>query len=209
MASDTKTCPECAEEVKSAAKVCRYCGHRFDAQPASAPAKKKRSLLKDTMVAILLVLGAGIFFAAIQNEEPSAVSSPNQEGATPEQPQDEPRNQSLLRQMLPDDEAQPAETSPSQPAFDPEPWKAAVLDMLRSEDVVVEALFPNESDRILWVSVYDDGTERTGLAEYFCLRLIQEGMPAGYETTIRIWDAQAMAREEMVGLARYQCENNA
>jgi Uncharacterised protein family UPF0547 len=26
----TKTCPECAEEVKEAAKVCRFCAYRFD-----------------------------------------------------------------------------------------------------------------------------------------------------------------------------------
>lgn len=26
---DEKTCPECAEQVKGAAKVCRFCGHRF------------------------------------------------------------------------------------------------------------------------------------------------------------------------------------
>jgi hypothetical protein len=27
----TKVCPECAEEVKEAANVCRFCGYRFDA----------------------------------------------------------------------------------------------------------------------------------------------------------------------------------
>lgn len=26
---DEKTCPQCAEQVKAAAKICRYCGHSF------------------------------------------------------------------------------------------------------------------------------------------------------------------------------------
>jgi hypothetical protein len=26
----TKTCPRCAETVKSAARVCRFCGHEFE-----------------------------------------------------------------------------------------------------------------------------------------------------------------------------------
>lgn len=32
----TKLCPRCAERVKSAAKVCRFCGHEFAEEPASA-----------------------------------------------------------------------------------------------------------------------------------------------------------------------------
>jgi Uncharacterised protein family UPF0547 len=28
--AETKTCPMCAEEVKAAAVMCRFCGHRFD-----------------------------------------------------------------------------------------------------------------------------------------------------------------------------------
>lgn len=30
MAIPTKTCPDCAEEVRAAAKVCRFCGYRFE-----------------------------------------------------------------------------------------------------------------------------------------------------------------------------------
>jgi hypothetical protein len=28
--SDSKVCPECCERVKAAARVCRFCGHRFE-----------------------------------------------------------------------------------------------------------------------------------------------------------------------------------
>ena len=27
---NSKTCPKCAESIKKAAKVCRYCGHEFE-----------------------------------------------------------------------------------------------------------------------------------------------------------------------------------
>jgi Uncharacterised protein family UPF0547 len=32
-----KTCPECAEDVKAAARVCHFCGFRFDGGAAPAP----------------------------------------------------------------------------------------------------------------------------------------------------------------------------
>jgi hypothetical protein len=34
VSGEMKTCPACAEEVKAAAKVCRFCGFEFSAAPA-------------------------------------------------------------------------------------------------------------------------------------------------------------------------------
>jgi hypothetical protein len=33
-----RPCPECAEPIKAAARVCRFCGHRLDAPAAAGPA---------------------------------------------------------------------------------------------------------------------------------------------------------------------------
>jgi len=35
-AQDEKTCPKCAEQIKSAARVCRFCGYKFDPTPILA-----------------------------------------------------------------------------------------------------------------------------------------------------------------------------
>jgi len=61
VASDEKVCPRCAETIKAAAKVCRYCGHEFDgsaapSEPVTKPFSveingKKTSLDKKTSLA--------------------------------------------------------------------------------------------------------------------------------------------------------------
>lgn len=39
MNADEKACPDCAETIKSAAKVCKHCGHRLDQQQAQSAAE--------------------------------------------------------------------------------------------------------------------------------------------------------------------------
>lgn len=47
----TKVCPQCAEEVKAAARVCRFCSHQFEplldgpapVQPAASPSEQHSS----------------------------------------------------------------------------------------------------------------------------------------------------------------------
>lgn len=39
-ADNVKTCPQCAEEVKVAAKVCRFCGHKFEGDLSTGAVSK-------------------------------------------------------------------------------------------------------------------------------------------------------------------------
>ena len=48
-ALDEKTCPKCAEQVKAAAAVCRFCGHEFKIEPFPVAAEK--SLAHDELMA--------------------------------------------------------------------------------------------------------------------------------------------------------------
>jgi hypothetical protein len=67
MASDEKVCPRCAETVKSAALVCRFCGYEFGtpvkvAAPASAPPPTPAPVPKKTRPGCLAAL---IIFAVL------------------------------------------------------------------------------------------------------------------------------------------------
>lgn len=78
----SKTCPECAETVQGAARVCRFCGYRFDGKtegtaedsstdPGPGPSAARRSPRRRTAVLIalgvvILLAGAGVVLAVTQ-----------------------------------------------------------------------------------------------------------------------------------------------
>lgn len=82
-------------------------------------------------------------------------------------------------------------------------WRDKVIEEIRKEPKVVEAMFPQKIS--LWISVQDDGTDRSGFADYFCTLLHSAGMEDGDFIVIKIWDAAAMAKDEMVELGRSEC----
>lgn len=89
MSSDEKTCPKCAESVKSAAAVCKHCGHDF-AEPANATVEvaSKKSISKSK--GCLIILGAIVALGVIgsiaggggSNTEPAG-AGPAEADATP------------------------------------------------------------------------------------------------------------------------------
>lgn len=82
-------------------------------------------------------------------------------------------------------------------------WRDAALTELAAESVVVEAMFAQ--DRSLWVSVRPDGSNRDGLASYFCLITSDAGRPQGEFVVVRVLDAYRLANDEMETIGRAEC----
>lgn len=59
--SDVKYCPDCAEETEADAKVCRYCGLRFESSTPPEPNSGQRADTRRVGIVIgLIALGVGV-----------------------------------------------------------------------------------------------------------------------------------------------------
>jgi hypothetical protein len=62
----TKVCPRCAEEIKLAAAVCRFCGYEFDGSPSSVGASKEApTTTSGVAIAAFITSLVGLWFASI------------------------------------------------------------------------------------------------------------------------------------------------
>lgn len=57
MQEDEKTCPECAETVKAAAKACKHCGYRFDAAPIGETPPEKQTTTSNYGMLMIWIIG--------------------------------------------------------------------------------------------------------------------------------------------------------
>ena len=80
-------------------------------------------------------------------------------------------------------------------------WMVKATELALEEKQVIEAMFPDQRATSFWISVRDDGTDRSGFASYVCLLLYDAGMPVGLRTIISVWDLPV---EKKIG--RFVCE---
>lgn len=88
-------------------------------------------------------------------------------------------------------------------AADETDWRTKGLELVRAESYVVDAIW--SQDISLWVSMKDDGSDRSGYAQVLCFSLRDAGRQPDDFVVIRIYDAAAMARDELRQIGRAEC----
>ncbi|MCL6741167.1 zinc ribbon domain-containing protein [Sphingomonas sp. RB56-2] len=71
-----RACPECAENIQSAAKVCRFCGHRFSAVEVLDGERAQRSEdMQGTLTKAIPVVLILLFVWFCSQQQPTATST--------------------------------------------------------------------------------------------------------------------------------------
>ncbi|MCR9123019.1 MAG: hypothetical protein NXH91_12180 [Phyllobacteriaceae bacterium] len=91
----------------------------------------------------------------------------------------------------------------SNTVFADESWRETALTLANEEAKVRDALW--SQDISFWIAVDDDGTDRSGYAQYICLLLSQAGRPQGEFVSVTVWDYASMATQSPKRLGRANC----
>ncbi|WP_298091396.1 Ltp family lipoprotein [uncultured Sphingomonas sp.] len=80
MEADEKKCPQCAETIKAEAKVCRFCGHSFEADPSSnrigsSVPNKQKGRRTGCLIVLGILVALGIIGSLASPDEKTAPSS--------------------------------------------------------------------------------------------------------------------------------------
>lgn len=86
-----------------------------------------------------------------------------------------------------------------------EKQKEKILKIVKSEPKVKDAIFPNGSDNLLYVGMYDNGSRRDGFAEYLCIS-INEKVKLPHQIFIKIVDYKDILQQKgFREIGRYFC----
>lgn len=124
---DVKTCPECAEEIREAARVCRYCGYRFEAETVAFKRSDWGRLTSSSaalaLVALALVVG-GLLLSGRSG------------GESKDQPTGRVAARPSERAQSPQPSPQRVETVKPEPATTSEEWQPESAPRARGDEPV-------------------------------------------------------------------------
>lgn len=85
-----------------------------------------------------------------------------------------------------------------------EPWQNKGTELAKAEPKIMDAVWSQKIS--FWISVKDDGTDRTSFADYVCLLLNDAGRPQGEFIAITVWDAMGQGTDNPIQLGKSYCE---
>ncbi|MDZ7822946.1 MAG: hypothetical protein U5K75_02170 [Ahrensia sp.] len=89
-------------------------------------------------------------------------------------------------------------------AYATENWRDKAVELAKLDPKVRDALW--SQDISFWIGVDDDGTNRSGFAEYFCFVLRDAGRPDGEFVAITLWDHASILNNSPKQLGKAICQ---
>ncbi|MEL7454318.1 MAG: hypothetical protein AAGJ50_13210 [Pseudomonadota bacterium] len=89
------------------------------------------------------------------------------------------------------------------PAAADEAWRDEAVKLAKEEPKIRDAMWSQSIS--FWITLDDDGTDRSGYASFVCLLLNQAGKPEGNFVIVTAWDHVSTATNNPKQLGKAQC----